>query len=45
MFYLLRNNWEPTLIYGVDIANSKFLIYDHYSHWVWVPMDEFTPMQ
>lgn len=43
MFYLLRYGWEATAIYGVDVANDKFLIYDH-DQWEWVPMDEFKPM-
>lgn len=43
MFCLLRNNWEATMIYGVDEKNDKFLIYE-YDHWEWVPMDEFKPI-
>jgi len=43
MFCLLRNNWDATMIYGVDTVNDKFLIYE-YGRWEWVPMDEFKPI-
>lgn len=43
MFCLLRNNWEATVIYGIDHDNNKFLIYE-YGKWEWVPMDEFKPI-
>lgn len=43
MFTLLRYGWNATIVYGVDVDNDKFLIYEN-DHWDWAPMDEFKPI-